>query len=295
MTFTLNKKGIKFEIEMENKVDQYGQLGFKFKTNGKEWKRGKDYKDGKLCFYGNVEIVKGLKVAGVMLEDKNLVEQLNAYKTEAIQARKAEEERIKNLRPEKVRFAIGGDSHKVYVVADIETEYQDMYTQPAIIERLEKEMNKDWNKVWDAMKVARRLDLHTGLYTETGWYEIELEKLVEMFIEEEKKKEKKQVSKEQFTMEMEIIKQGYIPGSEDEYYALVKVIDTATGESVKLYCRNIFDFGFVINPADKAGLAIKKDGRWVWDDGKIKEMTELAARAVEWVHKHPPISKAIRM
>lgn len=98
----------------------------------------------------------------------------------------------------------------------------------------------------------------------------------------------------------------------NDYYAHVEVTDKKTGDTLKFNCRNIFDFGYVVNPDYKitpemdepGGLANfdKKTGKYFWDDFKdgkgwhsIREMTDFESRAYTYLSKRPPIYDGINM
>jgi len=114
---------------------------------------------------------------------------------------------------------------------------------------------------------------------------------------------------------IKVIKSGKTQSGEDcgsDYFANVSVSDNKTNEILKFKCRNIFDFGYVVNPDYKitpeseeaGGLADfeKKTGKYFWDDfesGKgwyrVREMTEFERKAYIYLSKRPPIYAGINM
>lgn len=134
----------------------------------------------------------------------------------------------------------------------------------------------------------------------------------EAYLEEMKKKkaaeEKAAAEKEERrkALQVEILDKGKTPGEGGaDYYAVVKITDPVTKESLRFNCRNIFDFGYVINPdyavADglgKGGLAVK--GKWQtlingkgWED--VREQTEFEKKCLEYLNEFSPVSTDIRM
>jgi len=88
--------------------------------------------------------------------------------------------------------------------------------------------------------------------------------------------------------------------------ALVRLTDPETGESLEFICRNIFDFGYVINPNysiapghDNGGL----DGNGKWRDFDVtkggwydvREMTDFEKRCMTYLRELPPVCNKIRM
>lgn len=88
--------------------------------------------------------------------------------------------------------------------------------------------------------------------------------------------------------------------------ALVRLTDPKTGESLKFNCRNIFDFGYVVNPnypvaegMEPGGL--DSNGYWQnFDANKggwnnVRELTPFEKRCIEYLHEFPPVYNGIRM
>lgn len=130
-------------------------------------------------------------------------------------------------------------------------------------------------------------------------------------LEEKTEKERKQAEaraareKERASMKVEVLKQGKIDGGDGaDFYADVKITDPTTGERARFTCRNIFDFGYVVNPAYAVaeGLepgGIEREGHWM-DLGEngwynVRPLTEFEVRAVAYLHKFPPTTADIRM
>ena len=104
--------------------------------------------------------------------------------------------------------------------------------------------------------------------------------------------------KEKAAMIVKILKQG-------KTKAEVEITDQATGESAQFVCRNIFDFGYVVNPnyAVVEGLkpgGIANGGQWQTFDAErgwydVRPLTGFEARAITYLRKFPPIYGGIRM
>lgn len=110
---------------------------------------------------------------------------------------------------------------------------------------------------------------------------------------------------ERASMTIKILKQGRTMGEEPDPYADVEITDPATGESARFVCRNIFDCGYVVNPAYAVaeGLepgGIVNNGHWQTFDEKkgwynVRPLTEFETRAIAYLHKFPPIYSGTRM
>ena len=67
------------------------------------------------------------------------------------------------------------------------------------------------------------------------------------------------------------------------------------GEIFKFYARNIFDFGFVINPGD-GGLIQKNNNEWIVEKtDKIRKMSEDEITAYKIVELETDVSRDIRL
>ena len=143
-------------------------------------------------------------------------------------------------------------------------------------------------------------------------------------LEAAKEAEREKARKE---FRVEILEKSTVSGGEGgpDPYAKVRITDPATGESKVFRCRNIFDFGFVVNP-EGGGLAHnvealisrnpatfgteeqKEEYRrthptktgWGWkrdflDGENWIEMTDFEIRAVKYLHRFSPINTHIRM
>jgi len=102
-------------------------------------------------------------------------------------------------------------------------------------------------------------------------------------------------------------------GDGPDHFAEVEVTDPATGESARFRCRNVFDFGYVVNPMyplapgrDPGGLPKRIKSAWVWEDFEMDEdgdlgwvqvrsMTGFEIHAIEYLNRFPPIGTDIRM
>lgn len=139
---------------------------------------------------------------------------------------------------------------------------------------------------------------------------------------------------ERAAISIKILKQGKVSGGDGpDYYADVTISDLQTGESAKFSCRNIFDFGYVINPLyavaeglEPGGLATKvklneldatvaayatasseasetkEDEIWCWqtfESGKgwynVRPLTEFEIKAIRYLGRFSPVSTEIRL
>ena len=120
---------------------------------------------------------------------------------------------------------------------------------------------------------------------------------------------KKDINKKD--MIVKVVKKGATKSEALDPYVIVEVTDVETQEKGMFKCRNIFDFGYVINPCypvapglEPGGAAChdKKTGKWYWEHFeakrgwyKVREMTEFETKAYQYLKKFPPISAYIRM
>lgn len=92
-------------------------------------------------------------------------------------------------------------------------------------------------------------------------------------------------------------------------YAKVEITDPATGEKAQFTCRNIFDFGYVVNPnypvvggMEPGGLATKRNDVWYWEEYKagkgwymVRPLTAFEVKSLEYLTKFPPIGTGARI
>lgn len=114
------------------------------------------------------------------------------------------------------------------------------------------------------------------------------------------------------SIETQIVRRLVDGGEELTQAAIVMVRDSETGENLEFQCRNIFDFGYVVNPAypvepctTPGGILVRNEaGEWHWDVYFLKgnpdrlpgrKATDFEVRAIEHLYAHPPISTEIRM
>ncbi len=113
-------------------------------------------------------------------------------------------------------------------------------------------------------------------------------------------------------MIVKVIRKGNTKSEALDPYVIVEVTDVETQEKGMFKCRNIFDFGYTINPyypvapgLEPGGLPRKEKGtgKWYWehfDDQTrkwytVREMTKFETKAYQYLKKFPPISVYIRM
>jgi len=315
--FFIERNGYKFEFVAFEEVDEYGDLHIDYKVLGEHEKyhHARDYKNG-IIYFWNLKL-DGKKVEGLRILDSSLERELDEMKERAVAARKLEEERVRSYVPNKVRFAVGGDTLHIYVTTD---EVFLPGTKPLALEELEEVLNGlSGDKFHRVCDMATHMgDFRTGLYTPGGWYEIEYAKLLPYIEAYRRKKEetrrrqeeeRARYEAEKAAMNVKVVERGTAYSEAPDPYAVVEVTDPQTNESARFVCRNIFDCGYVINPdyavadgLEPGGLPVKTKGVWHWQSYKHREgwhnvrpMTEFEVKAVEYLHRFPPVSKEVRM
>ena len=111
-------------------------------------------------------------------------------------------------------------------------------------------------------------------------------------------------------MIVKVVKKGNTKSEAIDPYVIVEVTDVETQEKGMFKCRNIFDFGYVINPCypvapglEPGGVARKEKGELYWEHFDVKnrkwytvrKMTEFERKAYLYLKKFPPISAYIHM
>lgn len=118
--------------------------------------------------------------------------------------------------------------------------------------------------------------------------EREARKIAEERWKEEEDRRKAEREFRRATMEVTILESGKEGGSEEEgpdLYANVEILDKKTGEKKQFSCRNLFDFGYVVNPLysideglEPGGMA-EKDYWQIYEKGQgwvnIRKITEI--------------------
>lgn len=92
---------------------------------------------------------------------------------------------------------------------------------------------------------------------------------------------------------------------DDDPSALVRLTDPDTNESLEFNCRNIFDFGYTVNPnysilpgMEKGGL--DSEGKWqTFESGKgwydVRDLTDFEKKCMKYLYEFSPISTEMRM
>lgn len=125
--------------------------------------------------------------------------------------------------------------------------------------------------------------------------------------EQAEKKAQREIEKA--TMIVKILRQN--PGEEGEDpSADVEITDSETGETARFSCRNIFDFGYVVNPLYSVGHGLKpgglakknENGKWIWQDFEserswydVRPLTPFEVKALDYLRKFSPVPTGIRM
>lgn len=92
--------------------------------------------------------------------------------------------------------------------------------------------------------------------------------------------------------------------NDDDIYADIEIEDPITNDKLKFCCRNIFDFGYVVNPSYEitGGISggLRSGDMWQtfktgegWTD--VRELTEFEKKCVDYLNEFPPIHTHIRL
>lgn len=181
---------------------------------------------------------------------------------------------------------------------------------------LERKLNKGIMNKDDVIEKAFNLKFNKESQDYHGYkedvvtgFQIKLTDLIdveEIKAKQEKiRKEKEKVEKRRKTLDIEILKKGKNEGSDGtDYYAIVKLIDPTTKESLTFNCRNVFDVGYVINPEYEIAKGIKGgiiiDNQWHdFKSGKgwypVRELTEFEKQCIDYLREFSPIEKSVRL
>ena len=345
-TFEFEKQGIKFYFR-NPKLSQSGKLVMAHKIEGihenKHDPEGYYFNSEFMPKYNAMSLydvkIKGKKVNGVGLPDDILTEVKNLYQ----QLKNEREQNINQVVNElvegirNIHFGIVGCDYPHYqpwvrnLPEDLNGLEQDIMTKAIkqimgkdewvmnSCEYIEKKIKKQIGFIEDLGEVlnpeySEESQKYHGYKNNivTG-FEMKLTDILQGRIEKKKEEDmqKQKLEEERKTMQIEIIKQGYAEGEEKNPYAIVEVTDMITGEKAQFQCRNIFDFGYTINPnysvaegLEIGGLVItdKETNKKYWqmfESGKgwynVRELTEFESKAINYLNKFPPVYSGIRM
>ncbi|BCV23261.1 hypothetical protein [Gelria sp. Kuro-4] len=110
-------------------------------------------------------------------------------------------------------------------------------------------------------------------------------------------------------MKVEVLKRYTVDGGDGRDIVAIVVVSWEDGESLQFACRNIFDFGYVINPKYKVAPGLEEGGmcrehneeKWWWyfdcERGwyPVRPLTEHEKEALQYLYEHPPVYAGIRM
>jgi len=179
-------------------------------------------------------------------------------------------------------FVHGWESHEVTIDdRKLEEEAQTIAKYYEVDGITEEHIKKQFNK-----KIA-----------EEKAYEEKMEKA-----KTKKKEEEKRINEKYQHIETEILERKTIKGGEGEdYLVTVECKNKNTGETLKFNCRNIFDFGYVINPAYSVIGGIEPGGlrdgdHWnVYRHGNVRELTNFEKDCLDLLKEKPPVFKGVRL
>jgi len=190
-----------FEIEYSHMIRSncYNYAVFTLKLKSPVQAEGK-FDIGDIKTEKGVTGIKFSKYSDIAKAYKFNGDVLSSMPSEALEyIRKIHDEKIDELRqaaqkdPEGWFWAVGGDTHQIYLTPDSETgtDYRDDLKK--VEETLEQKLRWLSNPL-DA--VSKKVDRKTGLYTETGWFEVSHADVMKIYDEIIAEKEAKKVEKE---------------------------------------------------------------------------------------------------
>lgn len=197
------KKGFEFDIDAV-KVDSMDCLEVRV-TYGNSGVFGRFIsKKNTIIFNSDLKVGK-MNVNGLIIDDQNVLKTLNELEQKLVREKKEEAERVKKFVPKKIRFALGGDTWKVYVTTD---EIQTTLGVPEIVKNIELLMNRYRKETLKEIESkSKKIDINVG-YTVDGWREIELatvlkilQPVVEKSEKEKEEKRKARAEKERMAFE----------------------------------------------------------------------------------------------
>jgi hypothetical protein len=167
-------------------------------------------------FFSNMlsyDMRNGEKIEGIQFSKfSDLAKKLNSKKSvlfslpqDALEyVRSTAEEKINELKDDaqkqtvkKWYWAIGGDTHQLYVSADVDTEFR------PDLKEIEETIQKNKRNLIDALtEKSTKSERETGLYTPAGWFEISNDEMMEIYnsIVEQKEEKKEKDNKERQAM-----------------------------------------------------------------------------------------------
>jgi hypothetical protein len=314
--FEFEKQGIKFFFK-NPELNKYGKLIMEYKIKG--IKENEYDPDG---YYYNSEFlsdrnamsfydvkINGKSIGGVGLpeeilkEIKNLFEQFKTERENNII--QVVNELVEGKR--KIYFSIVGCDYPHYQawIRDLPKDL-DGLEQGIMTRAIKIVMGKD-EYVSNPCDYLQNFVNKNVKDTLDSDFEMNLKDILQPAIEKkiEKQKANQILEKEKHSMKVEVLKQGHMQGEGEDLYAKVKITDIETGESAQFTCRNIFDFGYIVNPdfaiikgLDPGGL-LNNENWEVFEESKgwypVRQATEFEKKAVKYLHKFPPIYSEIRM
>jgi hypothetical protein len=187
---TYTKKGYEFKLDLEEARIDGDCLALKV-TYKDDWGFGIFIsKKNTIEFYSKLKVGK-MYIKGIEIDDQNIINTLNELQKKLIEERRKEIEKVKTFVPKKIRFALGGDSWRVYVATD---EIQTRLGVPEIVEKVEFLMNRYRKETLNEItSKSKKIDINVG-YTVDGWREIELATVLKILqpVAEKSEKEKEE-------------------------------------------------------------------------------------------------------
>jgi hypothetical protein len=337
-TFEFEKQGIKFCFR-NPKLDQYGKLLMEHKIIGIKENKNNDgyYYSSEFIPTKNIMSlydvkINGKKINGVMLPEDISTEVKTIFEQFKIEREQNITQIINELKEGKrnIHFSIVGCDYPHYQpwLKDLSKDLNGL--EQEIMTKAIKEIVGENEWVFNACEyIEKKVKKHVGFLEELGdvlnpeydsesheyhgykkeivtGFEMNLNNILQSSIEKNKEKKIKDQVREarKNEMQVKILKKGKIEGGDGtDYYANVEITDGV--ETLRFGCRNIFDFGYVINPLysiseglEPGGIqsgdywqTIKDNEGWV----NVRLLTEFEKKALKYLSEFSPIDTEIRL
>ncbi len=137
--------------------------------------------------------INGTKIGGITIPDE-ITLAIEKAKNQTEKRKNEEEKRIKMMMPARIRWAVGGDSHRIAVCCDTGS---GLMTQPTIVGEIEKALE---TRFLPAMREQSKKipECETGMYTVDGWWEIPIDApIIQEALNKEQGKEEEKAEREE--------------------------------------------------------------------------------------------------
>ena len=152
---------------------RYDEVKNKHSSDGFFGAQSFDEDKNVIMFHVAVEI-DNKKIDGVSIPEP-YAKQIRELKERAVENKEKEQKRIYNFVPKKLRWATGGDTHRIYITTD---EIDTVLQEPKVLQKVKELIERVRGIEKILRKHSKKIDLETGMYTLDGWYEIETKYLI---------------------------------------------------------------------------------------------------------------------